>query len=94
MLYVILVQDALAYSDVKEFYRKSIGNDSLFILDNAKDIDITEYGITIEYLPTDEDRADLLQALQLSLQQQSIKASDYIKIKNMYNSKNGISLFT
>ncbi len=88
-LYVVcnLVQDALVYSDVKEFYRKSIGNDSLFILDNAKDIDITEYGITIEYLPTDEDRADLLQALQLSLQQQSIKASDYIKIKNMYNLK-------
>ena len=84
---VLSVQHALRFSDVAKVYDEIIGTDSVKILEVGKDVAICRFGIFVDYLPTQEERVDVLEALQLALQTQSIKPSDYIKIKDTKNSR-------
>ena len=81
------VQDLVKYTGAYKGYVQAIGEFNMKAIEVSKDVTMADYGIMIEPLPDDEQKALLEQNIQMSLQQQQLRLEDAILIRNIYNVK-------
>jgi hypothetical protein len=81
------ISDILEYADFKDEFAMQVGKYNLAILEDIKNLYLHSFGIFIELEPDVEERAQLEQNIQMSLQQQSIDLEDAIDIRMIKNLK-------
>ena len=82
-----MIQYKVEYGNGLKEYDNIIGELGAKAVEFAKDITMTQLGIKIEALPTDEQVQTLLDMLNISLQQGEIRPEDVLEIKRMMNVK-------
>jgi hypothetical protein len=81
------ISDILEYADFKDEFAMQVGKYNLAILEDIKNLYLHSFGIFIELEPDVEERAQLEQNIQMSLQQQQIDLEDAIDIRMIKNLK-------
>ena len=81
------ISDILEYSSMKEDFVKSIGRNSVDILNEIKELHLHDFGIYIELHPDEEERQMLEQNIQTSLSAGKIDIDDAIDIRSVKNVK-------
>ncbi len=80
----LMIQDCMEY-DNKGFVN-SISRYAINTIKYGKKIALNEFGIKVEFLPDDDEKADITQLIALGLEQQTLKTSDAITIKQILKS--------
>ena len=81
------VQDLVSYTGTYKGYIQAIGEFNMKAIEVTKDVTLADFGIMIEPLPDDEEKAILEQNIQMSLQQQQLRLEDAIMIRTIPNVK-------
>ena len=81
------ISDVLEYSDMKEDFVKSIGRNSVDVLEEIKELHLHDFGIYIELHPDEEEKQMLEQNIQTSLSAGKIDIDDAIDIRSIKNVK-------
>jgi hypothetical protein len=81
------IADVLEYSDFKEEFVNQIGKFNVGIIDEIKELYLSDFGIFIEVQPDEEERKMLEQNIQMALQRDSINLEDAIDIREIRNLK-------
>ena len=81
------ISDIIEYSPTKEAFIKAIGAHNVATLEEMKELHLYDFGIFIELLPDDEEKALLENNIQQSLAQQSIDLDDAIDLREIRNIK-------
>jgi len=81
------ISDILEYSDMKDDFIKSIGRNSVELLDEIKELNLHDFGIYIELHPDEEERNMLEQNIQISISAGKIDIDDAIDIRSIRNIK-------
>ena len=81
------ISDIIEYSPTKEAFIQAIGSHNVATLDELKDLHLYDFGIFIELLPDEEEKAILENNIQAALQQQTIDLDDAIDLRNVRNIK-------
>ena len=81
------IADVLEYSDFREEFINQIGKYNVGILDEIKDLYLSDFAIFIEVTPDEEERKVLEQNIQMALQRDSINLEDAIDIREIRNLK-------
>ena len=81
------IADIVEYSPTKEAFIRSIGAHNVATLDEMKNLHLYDFGIFIELMPDEEEKAMLENNIQVSLQQGSIDLDDAIDLRNIRNIK-------
>ena len=81
------IADIIEYSPTRNAFIRSIGIHNMATLDELKDLHLHDFGIFIELLPDEEEKALLENNIQAALQQQSIDLDDAIDLRNVRNIK-------
>jgi len=81
------VQDLVKYKGAYKGYVQAIGEFNMKAIEVSKDVTMADYGIMIEPLPDDEQKAILEQNIQMSIQQGALRLEDAIMIRNVTNIK-------
>lgn len=82
----LMIQDVCEHGDGMKFYSRAIGNQAVKTIAIGKEIALNQFGIEIEFLPTEEDKADLIAMINIALQSGTIKTSDAVLIKQIMKS--------
>jgi len=77
----------LQYADFKDEFAMQIGKYNLGILEDIKNLYLYDFGIFIEMTPDEEEKAQLEQNIQMSLQNGGIDLEDAIDIRTINNLK-------
>ncbi len=83
----IRTADVLQYADFRDEFAMQIGKYNLGILEDIKNLYIYDFGIFIEMSPDEEEKAQLEQNIQMSLQNGGIDLEDAIDIRTINNLK-------
>ena len=83
----IRTADVLEYADFKDEFAMQIGKYNLAILEDIKDLYLYDFGIFIEMMPDEEQKAMLEQNIQMALSKQDINLEDAIDIRELANIK-------
>tara|TARA_R110000850_G_scaffold119548_1_gene236801 strand:+ start:164 stop:1351 length:1188 start_codon:yes stop_codon:yes gene_type:complete len=83
----IRTADVLEYADFRDEFAMQIGKYNLGILEDIKNLYIYDFGIFIEMSPDEEEKAQLEQNIQMSLQNGGIDLEDAIDIRTINNLK-------
>ena len=81
------ISDIVEYSPTKEAFIQAIGAHNVATLEELKDLHLYDFGIFIELLPDDEEKAVLENNIQMALQQQTLDLDDAIDLRNTRNVK-------
>ncbi len=81
------ISDIVEYSPTKDAFIRAIGSHNVATLDELKDLHLYDFGIFIELLPDEEEKALLENNIQQSLAQQSIDLDDAIDLRSVRNIK-------
>ena len=81
------ISDIVEYSPTKEAFIHAIGVHNVATLDELKELHLYDFGIFIELLPDEEEKAILENNIQQALAQQSIDLDDAIDLRNVRNIK-------
>jgi len=81
------ISDIIEYSPTKDAFIQSIGVHNVATLEEMSDLYLYDFGIFIELMPDDEQKAMLENNIQMSLQQQTIDLEDAIDIREINNVK-------
>ena len=81
------VQDLVKYSGTYKGYMQAIGEYNMKAIEVTKDVTLADFGIMIEPLPDDEEKAILEQNIQVSIQQGELRIEDAILIRTIPNIK-------
>ena len=81
------VQDLVRYTGPYKGYVQAIGEFNMKAIEVTKDVTLADFGIMIEPLPDDEEKAILEQNIQMSLQQGALRLEDAIMIRTIPNVK-------
>ena len=81
------ISDIIEYSPTKEAFIQAIGAHNVATLEELKELHLYDFGIFIELLPDDEEKALLENNIQQSLAQQSIDLDDAIDLREIRNIK-------
>jgi len=81
------ISDIIEYSPTKEAFIHAIGVHNVATLDELKELHLYDFGIFIELLPDEEEKAILENNIQQALAQQSIDLDDAIDLRNVRNIK-------
>ena len=81
------VQDLVNYKGTYEGYVQAIGEFNMKAIEVTKDVTLADFGIMIEPLPDDEEKAILEQNIQMSIQQGALRLEDAIMIRTIPNVK-------
>jgi len=81
------VSDVLEYSPSKDAFIQKIGGHNVGVLAEMEDLHLYDFGIFIELVPDDEERAQLEANIQVSLAQKNIDIEDAIDIREIRNLK-------
>lgn len=81
------VSDLVKYTGTYKGYVQAIGEFNMKAIEVSKDVTMADYGIMIEPLPDEEQKALLEQNIQMSIQQGALRLEDAIMIRNVTNIK-------
>lgn len=81
------VSDILEYADFRDEFISQIGNYSVDMLEDIKQLYIYDFGVFIEVSPDEEERAQLEQNIQIALSKGDINLEDAIDIREIKNIK-------
>ncbi len=81
------INDALEYPLTKEALSSSISSYNVGTLEDMYNLNLFEFGIYLELTPDEEEKAQLENSIQVSLQTQSINLEDAIEIREIKNLK-------
>mgnify|MGYP003645941156 FL=1 len=81
------ISDVLEYSPSKDAFIQAIGAHNVGTLEDIKELHLYDFGIFIELMPDEEERAMLENNIQMALQQQLIELADAIDLREIKNIK-------
>jgi len=81
------ISDIIEYHPAKEAFITKIGKFNVGILEEMSDLYMHDFGISLELMPDEEEKATLENNIQVALQQGSIDLSDAIDIREVKNIK-------
>ena len=81
------ISDILEYSPTKEAFMQAIGGHNLATLEELSDLHLYDFGIFLELMPDDEEKAMLENNIQMALQQGSVDLEDAIEVREIRNVK-------
>ena len=81
------VSDSLEFALTKEALEASISSFNVGTLEDVHNLHLYDFGIFLELVPDEEEKAQLEQNIQMALQQQSINLEDAIEIRQINNLK-------
>ena len=81
------ISDIVEYSPTREAFIKAIGSHNVATLEEIKNLHLHDFGIFIELLPDEEEKAVLENNIQMALQQQTLDLDDVIDLRNVRNVK-------
>ena len=79
----LMLQDKIIRGENVMKYRKAFGKRYVDMIELAGDYSMTEMGMKIEYRPTIMEQQELNTALEISLKEQIIGPSTYLRVKDM-----------
>jgi hypothetical protein len=83
----IRVSDILEYSPTKDAFIQQIGAHNVGTLEDIKELHLYDFGIFLELMPDEEEKAMLENNIQMALQQQMIELADAIDRREIKNIK-------
>ena len=81
------ISDILEYSPTKDAFVQSIGAHNVATLQEMSDLHLYDFGIFIELMPDEEEKAMLENNIQAALAQQNIELEDAIDLREIKNVK-------
>jgi hypothetical protein len=81
------IADIIEYSPTKDAFIRALGAHNVATLDEMKNLHLYDFGIFIELMPDEEEKAILENNIQVALSQQSIDLDDAIDLRNVRNIK-------
>ena len=81
------ISDVIEYSPTKDAFIQAIGAANVATLEEMSELHLYDFGIFIELLPDEEEKAMLENNIQVALQTQSIDLEDAIDIREIRNVK-------
>ena len=81
------VSDVLEYSPTKDAFIQAIGAHNVATLEELEDLHMYDFGIFLELMPDEEEKAKLENNIQMALQQQNIELEDAIDLREVRNIK-------
>ena len=81
------ISDIVEYSPTKEAFIQAIGAHNVATLEEMTELHLHDFGIFIELLPDEEEKALLENNIQAAIAQQSIDLDDAIDLRNVRNVK-------
>ena len=81
------ISDIIEYSPTKDAFIQSIGVHNVATLEEMSNLHLYDFGIFIELMPDEEEKAMLENNIQMSLQQQTIDLEDAIDVREINNVK-------
>ena len=81
------IADIIEYSPTKDAFIRALGAHNVATLDEMKNLHLYDFGIFIELMPDEEDKARLENNIQVALGQGSIDLDDAIDLRNVRNVK-------
>ena len=81
------ISDVLEYSPTKEAFVNAIGVNNVAVLEEVKELYLYDFGIFIELMPDEEEKALLENNIQVALSQQTIELEDAIDVREVKNVK-------
>ena len=81
------ISDIIEYSPTKDAFIHSIGVHNVATLEEMSELHLYDFGIFIELLPDEEEKAILENNIQMALQQQTIDLEDAIDLREIRNVK-------
>jgi len=83
----IRTADVLEFSDFKDEFAMQIGKYNLSIIEDIKSLYLYDFGIFIDLMPDEEQKAMLEQNIQMALSKENISLEDAIDIREISNIK-------
>ena len=81
------IADIIEYSPTKEAFIRAIGAHNVATLSEMKDLHLYDFGIFIELLPDEEEKATLENNIQVAIAQKMIDLDDAIDLRETRNIK-------
>ena len=81
------ISDIIEYSPTKDAFIQAIGVHNVATLEEMSSLHLYDFGIFIDLMPDEEEKAILENNIQMALQQQSIELEDAIDIREIKNVK-------
>ena len=81
------ISDIIEYSPTKDAFIQQIGVHNVATLEEISELHLYDFGIFIELMPDEEEKAMLENNIQMSLQQQGINLEDAIDVRQINNVK-------
>ena len=81
------ISDIVEYSPTKEAFIQAIGAHNVATIEEMKELHLYDFGIFIELLPDEEEKAMLENNIQVALGQKTIDLDDAIDLRNIRNIK-------
>ena len=81
------ISDIIEYSPTKDAFIQQIGAHNVATLEEMSSLHLYDFGIFIELMPDEEEKAMLENNIQMALQQQIIELADAIDIREIKNVK-------
>ncbi len=81
------ISDIIEYSPTKDAFIQAIGVHNVATLEEMQSLHLYDFGIFIDLMPDEEEKAVLENNIQIALQQQSIELEDAIDLREIKNVK-------
>jgi len=81
------ISDILEYSPTSDAFIQAIGSHNVATLEEMSSLHLYDFGIFIELMPDEEEKAVLENNIQMALQQQLIELTDAIDLREIKNVK-------
>ena len=81
------ISDIIEYSPTKDAFIQAIGVHNVATLEEMQSLHLYDFGIFIDLMPDEEEKAILENNIQIALQQQSIELEDAIDLREIKNVK-------
>ena len=81
------ISDIIEYSPTKKAFIQAIGAHNVATLKEMSELHLYDFGIFLELMPDEEEKAKLENNIQMALQQQSIDLEDAIDLREIKNVK-------
>ena len=81
------ISDIIEYSPTKEAFIQAIGVHNVATLEEMSSLHLYDFGIFIDLLPDEEEKARLENNIQMAIQQQTIDLEDAIDLREIRNVK-------
>jgi len=77
------ISDIIEYSPTKDAFIQAIGTHNVATLEEMKNLHLYDFGIFLELMPDEEEKAILENNIQIALQQQTIELEDAIDLREI-----------